>query len=122
MMLEITLKKVTKNLSSGLLEPSSAIALLISILEHSESTLKRIECLKLINQFETKDEKVFKVLENLLISENNEKIKILALSGLKRNFLDKALPAMMHSLQYITSMQVLLDIFQAIGDINTNRS
>jgi hypothetical protein len=57
---------------------TEGIEFLISIIEKSENTFLRLESLKILHKLKTRDTIVFKTLENCVISDDSEEIRILS--------------------------------------------
>ena len=104
------------------IDKSSAIDLLMFLAENSDIINTRIESIKAIIQIGFKNEKIFHLLENLLISDSNENIKIIAANGIKNLFLERALPSMKYSLQHEHSLNILDVIIKIIGEVGTQES
>jgi len=82
----------------------SATELLISLIENSDSNKIRVDCIDYIKKIGINEETVFKFLENLLISDSSEKVRIAAIDAIKNQFLEKALTPMMWAIQNETSI------------------
>ncbi|MFX1237664.1 MAG: leucine-rich repeat domain-containing protein [Promethearchaeota archaeon] len=120
--MEITPKIIYENFLNNHIGASSAISLLISIIENTENNSERIQCLEILNKIEIKNDALFFLLENLLISDTNETIKLIAARGLQRKFPGKALPAMKYVIKNINSIDLIVEIIQLIGTINNKLS
>ncbi len=104
------------------IDRSSAIDLLMILIDNSENITIRTKSLHLLIKIGSKNEQLFNVLENLLISDSNEKIKIIAARGLRRFFLYRALPSMKHALYHEKSLNILSNVINILGEINTRPS
>jgi hypothetical protein len=63
------------------------IEFLISIIEKSDTTSIRLESLKILYRLKTQDQIVFKTLENCIISDEFEEIRIISAKNVLENFL-----------------------------------
>jgi hypothetical protein len=64
------------------------IGYLISIIEKSDNTNARLESLKILYRMEARDHIVFKTLENCLISDEYEEVRIISVKIILENFLE----------------------------------
>ena len=79
-------QKIYRNLGNNVLDRSSISELLISLIESSNDDDLREECLKIINKLGIKNQKIFNLLENLLISDYNESIRKAAFRVIRNNY------------------------------------
>ena len=63
------------------------IELLISIVEKSDTTSVRLESLKILYKLKTQDRIIFKTLENCIISDESEEIRIISAKNILENYL-----------------------------------
>ena len=63
------------------------IEFLISIIEKSDTTSIRLESLKILYRLKTQDQVVFKTLENCIISDEFEEIRIISAKNILENYL-----------------------------------
>jgi len=63
------------------------IEFLISIIEKSDTTSARLESLKILYRLKTQDQIVFKTLENCIISDEDEEIRIISAKNVLENYL-----------------------------------
>ncbi|TFG28303.1 MAG: hypothetical protein EU532_05535 [Promethearchaeota archaeon] len=113
-----TPKEVYHDFKKKEIDKLTAEDLLIYLLENAKTDDIRIECLKILQKIGSKNQKIFSILENLLISDSNEEIRILAANILKILFRDKFLIPLRWALQHETSWQFLMDIILTITEIN----
>ncbi|MFX0072678.1 MAG: hypothetical protein ACFFAO_16460 [Candidatus Hermodarchaeota archaeon] len=73
------------------LDKDSASAILISLIENSKREFNRVESINILSQIGLKNLEIFKFLENLLVSDECERIRIAAFDALKHNFKLKAI-------------------------------
>ncbi|MFX1588637.1 MAG: leucine-rich repeat domain-containing protein, partial [Promethearchaeota archaeon] len=118
----LTPTAIYKDLKNNELDRSSAIELLISLIENAENIKTRTESIEILEKINVKDKKVFKVLENLFISDSNEKVRCLSSQVLKTLFLNDAIPVLKWGLQHERSLNCLISIIANLGDINNNKA
>ena len=88
--MELTPERILAEFHKKKIDESFATKLLLSLVESSENEEIRVESIKKLNYFGIKDDDVFKLLENLLISDSNETMRKTAAMVLRDNFIDKA--------------------------------
>lgn len=119
--MEITPQKIYRNYDNKLLDKSSAIQDLISFIENSEKVSVRIKSIEILNKIGIKDNSmVFKILENLLISDSYEKIRNAAAEALKLNFIDRALVPIKWALYHEESPLCLSTVYKTFLEIIKN--
>lgn len=117
-----TPKEVYHDFKKKDIDKLTAVDLLIYLLENANSDDTRIECLKILQKIGNKNQKIFSILENLLISDSNEEIRILAANTLKILFRDKVLIPLRWALKHEKSWQFLMDIILTITEINDDNA
>ena len=115
----LTPKKISNDLKENLITKSFAIELLFSIIDSSEDPLIREECIKAFRQIEKKDEKIFKLLENYLISDENPRVRNAAAKLIGTYYLDLGVESLCWSLSHDKSPIVLSKI-ATIAETNNN--
>ncbi len=119
--MDITPKLIHKSYNNKELNKSSAIEQLISLL-NSEYINTRLDCIKILGVIDAQTNEVFKLLENLLISDSDPLIRQLAAETLKNLFKEKALSPMLWAYRHETSMNCLTTIISILGEINNQKS
>ncbi|MCK4380310.1 MAG: HEAT repeat domain-containing protein [Candidatus Lokiarchaeota archaeon] len=112
----LTPRSIRKNLSNGDLSKENAADLLISLIETSDNTKIRVESIKTLEEFNIQNQKIFKILENCLISDEDAAVRVSVANFIIHNFLDDALPALRWVIQHEKSPLVLKIIFEYIKD------
>ncbi|MFX0034726.1 MAG: hypothetical protein ACFE9I_03680 [Candidatus Hermodarchaeota archaeon] len=120
--MSLTPKAIYENLRNKDLDYSSALELLITFIENTDNIDIRIECLQILKKIQSKDEKVFKLLENLLVSDSDEKIRNIAASYMKKFFLHKALEPMKWVIEHETSLRCMITAISTLSKINNLKS
>ena len=71
----LTPNAIFQDLKNKDLDKHSAIELLISLVDNAENVDTRIQSLGILNRIQLEDEKTFRFLEHLLISDLNEDVR-----------------------------------------------
>ena len=107
---------------NGRLDKSSTIDQLISIIENSNHAFIRAESLKILEKLGAKQNKVFHILENLLISDSNERVRNHAAHAIRTLFIDRAFDPMQWAYDHEPSAKCLVTIILSLGEIPTYKS
>ena len=73
--MELSPERIYEDFSKNVIDRTSATKLLLSLIESSEREDVRVESIKKLNHIGVNNDEVFKLLENLLISDSNETIR-----------------------------------------------
>ena len=96
----------------------SAVNLLVTFIENSRNLELVLNCIEKLDKIGVNEKEVYDVLENLVISDTNRKIRNAAAIALRNNFKDHALIPLLWSIQTNSSEIVFQDeIIQVIFDI-----
>lgn len=104
------------------LDKNTAIGALFSLIEDSDDTDIIINSINNLIKIDGKSENNFKLLENLLISDSNEKVRIISANLIKDNYIDKALGPMKWAIQYESNYYCIINVLKTLERINTNES
>ncbi len=96
--------------------------LLISILEEMPSTDSLLKILPLIEKYSIKNDKIFEILENLLVSDEDAKIRSLVAKIIIKNFLKEAISPLEWTIQTERSSDVIKALFDALDNIDSDIS
>ena len=118
----LTPNAIYKDLENKDLDKPFAIELLLNLLDNSENVETRIESIKILNKIKVDDDRTFKFLEHLLISDQNEDVRYLTILVLKNQYLDKAFDPMVWALEHEQSLRCLISIILTLSEINTNQA
>ena len=111
-------EKIYEDLKRNSIDKSSAVDLLIFLIGNDNSLEIRLESIRTLQKIKVSNEKVFSVLEDLLVSDSNEEIRELAANSLKELFQEKALSPLKWALEHENSLQVLMSTINIIKNIN----
>jgi len=117
-----TPKAIYKDYKRKELDKDSAIDLLLILIENVENIETRIESIKILSKFHTSDEKTYKFLEHLLVSDLNEDIRVLACEILKKNYKDKILTPLSWLLEHEISLKCLIIGLLTLAEIDNKES
>ena len=119
--------KIFNEFNNKIIDVSSAVKQLITLIENSTKVKDRYESLKILriigDNFENtsiKKEEIFNFFENLLISDTYEKIRNEAALILRYNFKDKALNPLRWALHHEESQTCLFTILDSLIAIINN--
>ncbi len=115
--MELTPEKIYRNYNNKTLDKISAVENLISIVENSDNINSRLESIRILRNIGAQTNKVFKFLENLLLSDSHEKIRQLAAETMKNLFIEKTLEPMKWALQHEESPYCLNTIYYTLINI-----
>ena len=96
----LTPNAIFQDLQNKDLDKQSAVELLLTLVENAENIDTRIESLKTLSKIQVDDEKTFRFLEHLLISDLNEDVRNLTINVLQNNYNEKALDPMIWALEH----------------------
>ncbi|MFX1307758.1 MAG: hypothetical protein ACFFDG_13180, partial [Promethearchaeota archaeon] len=111
----LTPEKIEKDFLMGILSKENTLELLNSLIESSDNTGIRVESIKLLEKIGTHDEKIFKTLENQLISDENAFIRASVANYIILTFLEEGIPALRWIIQNEKSPLVLKIIFNSLN-------
>ena len=113
---------INKNYINKKVDKASAINQLISIIEDSENLSDRIESINILAQMKANTNEVFKLVENLLISDTKESVRLAAASTMEKIFLNDALEPLRWAFKHEESLKCLLAISKLLGKIDSVQS
>lgn len=110
----LTPEKIQKEYSTGDLGKENAVELLISLIEGSDNTEIRVGSIKALKKLNFHTEKIFKTLENYMISDESAIVRGSAANYIMHNFLEDGLCALRWVIQHEKSPLVLKLFFDSI--------
>ncbi len=111
-------KKIYEDLERGEIDKLTAVDSLIYLIGNNDLLELRQECLETLLKIGVKNDKVFSVLEDLLVSDHNLEIRELSAQSLKKLFQEKALPPLEWALDHEISWQLLFSIVSIIQELD----
>jgi len=104
------------------LKKAEAIRILTLILDNSDNEKERISSLNALTNLEMHSSKYFELLERLIVTDLNEKIRSLAVFLMGQNFLKKAFQPMRWAINYEKSYTPLVSIIEVLDKIANEES
>ena len=120
--MELTPEKIYEDYRNKNLDKNSTLELLFSIIENVDSDNVRIESVNVLEKIGIKNDKLFKFLENLLISDASERIRNAAAKVIKNNFIEKALPLLKWTMRYESAYDCIITVIETLVKLNTESS
>ncbi|MHA1913605.1 MAG: hypothetical protein ACW986_13870 [Promethearchaeota archaeon] len=100
-------EKLKHDILTGHLSKDKAADLLISLIEGSDDTNTRVSSIKVLENLEFRDERIFKTLENYLVSDEEAILRAAAAEYIILNFLDEGITPLKWVIQHDKSPLVL---------------
>ncbi|MFX0072546.1 MAG: cold shock domain-containing protein [Candidatus Hermodarchaeota archaeon] len=114
--------QIIQKLSNKELDPSTAIEYLKTIIETSNIKAKRLEALEELSKIPPKNDKIFNILENILLSDKIEDMRIFSVKILINKFLNKAREVLKWVIEHEKSIKILLNIYKTLKQENSDTS
>ena len=118
--MELSPERIYEDFSKNVIDRTSATKLLLSLIESSEREDVRVESIKKLNHIGVNNDEVFKLLENLLISDSNETIRNTAAIVLRNNYIDKAFEPVKWAFLHEETPSCLVTTYSTLIEIITN--
>ncbi len=115
-------KKVLEQFERNEINNSIAFDQLVSFVEDSENEQFREEAIEILDRIGFFNDKLFKILENILISDSNGKIRNAALKFLERRFLSQAITPLKWAINHESDYECLLTIINSLKKDNSEES
>ncbi len=118
----LTPKKICEEVKKKVISKHDAFALLISLIENSDNEDIRLDSLKRLEKIGLFNEILFNIIESMLISDSNAKIRNTSAKLIQKKFLDNALEPLKWALRHETDYKCLITIIQSLEKINNIES
>ena len=118
----LTPKRIYKDFENKIINKHNAFYLLISLIENSDNEDIRLSSLKFLEKIGIINEHYFNIIENMLISDSNVKIRITSAELLQKKIFDNTLAPLKWALRHETDYKCLIMIIQSLEKINNNES
>ncbi|MFX1326731.1 MAG: hypothetical protein ACFE91_01120 [Promethearchaeota archaeon] len=115
--MELTPIKIYENFINGKVSKNETLDLLITLIENFDDDLIRKESIDTLNKIDFNHSKIFKTLEQILISEPNQDLRASAAQVIKKKFIKRALNPFIWALQHESSYQCLITIIESLDEI-----
>ena len=113
----ITPENICNELKIGKMSESMATDLLISVIEESDDSDLRAECINTFEKLSLKSNRIFEILENLLISDENPLVRSAAAKVIVINFLKDGQNALNWAILHDESpllLKTILNMFDSV--------
>ena len=110
----LTPEKIQKDVSTGDLGKENAVELLLSLIEGSDNIQIRVESINALEKINLQSERIFKILENYLISDENAVVRASVAKYIINNFSEDGLSALKWVIQHERSPLVLKTFYDSI--------
>ncbi|MHA2129390.1 MAG: HEAT repeat domain-containing protein [Promethearchaeota archaeon] len=118
----LTPKAIYEDYVNKDLDKPFAIDLLLTLIDNTENINTRIESVEILDKIHLDDEKTFRFLEHLLISDLNEDIRSLTCRVLENHYSDKALDPLKWALEHEKSLNCIETIISTMIKIDNEKS
>jgi len=108
--------KIYSSVANGKVSKAIAAEQLISLIEGSDNPITRAESIKISEKLKIRDQKIFKILENSLLSDESPLVRKSAANFIGQIFLKKGLNTLIWVVQHDKSPLVL----KVISDLNSS--
>ena len=116
--MSISPERIYREFRQDKLDLSSALSQLVSLVENVEAEGIRKRSLKYLEKIGHKNDEIFKLLENLLISDSSNVIRKIACRAIVTLFDKKALPIMKWTILHETDYDCSIEIIESLLKIN----
>ena len=117
----LTPNKIYENFISQVIDKSKTVDLLITFIETIGDDVIREECIHILNKIDIHHNKVFKILENIFLSDSNGDLRYAAARVIKNKFLNKALSPFLWALKFESSYNCLVCIIKSLEEISDTK-
>ncbi len=114
----LELNKIINLYKNNKLSLDEVIELFITVLDEVDNIKKRLTAIEGLEQLNSGEEKIYKIFENLLTSDNNSIIRAKAAKVITQNFLNKGLEVLKWVFQHEKSIDVLVGVEACLNNGN----
>jgi len=115
-------RKIYEQYERNEINKSIAFDHLISFVENSENEHIRQEAIEILDRIGIFSNKLFGILENILISDSNGKIRNVALKFLERRFLTESITPLKWVINHEKDYECLITIIKSLKKVNSEES
>ncbi len=115
-------RKIYEQYERNEINNSIAFDHLISFVENSENEHIRQEAIEILDRIGIFSNKLFGILENILISDSNGKIRNVALKFLERRFLAESITPLKWVINHEKDYECLITIIKSLKKVNSEES
>ncbi len=115
-------KKIFEQLEKDEINKFTAFEHLISFIENSEIEVIRGEAIEILDIIGIYNDTLFDILENILISDSNEKIRYKAIRFIEKRFLVRAIKPLKWAISHENNYKCLIAVIKSINKYNSDES
>ena len=120
--MNLTPEKILEDYINNKIKKNTAFDLSISLVENSDNWEMRSKCIYGLDKIGIYNLKLFSLLENLLISDENSTIRNLAAGMIKNRFIDRALLPMKWAIKHENSYDCIITTIKTLEEIDSYKS
>jgi hypothetical protein len=113
--------QIIEQVKDGSLSKSDAAEILISLIEGSEDSKIRAESIIGLDKIAFKTEQIFKIIENILISDNNPFVRNAAAQVITHHYVKEGLNSLKYAITHEKSPLVMKTIFEFLRNFKEPR-
>jgi len=114
--------EIYQNFLNNTISKSHAINLISILLENADDEKIRTSCIHVLENIDGKDDHLFEVLENLIISDPNDTIRKEAVSVIKNKFSEKASAPLLWAISHENSFNCIITILISLNDLTNDNA
>ena len=114
--------EIYQNFLNKTISKSHAISLISILLENADDEKILTSCIHVLENIDAKDEHLFEILENLIISDPNDTIRKEAVSVIKDKFSDKASAPLLWAISHENSFNCIITILISLNDLTNDNA
>jgi Leucine-rich repeat (LRR) protein len=114
--------KIYQNFVNNTISKSNAISLISILLENVDDEKIRTSCIHVLENIDGKDDNLFEILENLIVSDPNDIIRKEAVSVIKERFSDKAAAPLLWAISQENSFNCIITILNSLHDLTNDNA
>lgn len=119
--MELTPNRIYENYRGKTLNEGDTIKFLLDIIENAEDNAIKKESIKVLNKIDFKNKNIFKILEYILISEENDDLRLFAAHIIKEKYPNKAIKPFLWALKHEKSYNFQITIIKTLRDLNDDK-
>jgi hypothetical protein len=113
--------KIYERFRNAAIDESKTVDSLITLIETIDNDEIRKKSIKILNKIDISNNKIFKLLENIFLSDPNEDLRYAAARVIKKKFLNKALSPFLWGLKFESSYNCLVCIINSLEKIHDDK-
>ena len=107
-------KKIYNSVINNNINKDTAVEMLLSLIEGSDSVKIRIECIDVFGKIANKSLKVFKILENYLLSDENPLVRAAAAKSIIYNYPKIGFNSLLWTIEHDNSSFILKTLYEEL--------